>query len=87
MLSERLKDFNTSNVTIQPEPGAIHRADKEHFNTSNVTIQHTYLKIRVPVRFISIHIMLLFNKPVYAAISYLGHFNTSNVTIQRNIDK
>ena len=56
-----LPDFNTSNVTIQLHHQLLQLRTQSDFNTSNVTIQHTYLKIRVSVRLISIHLMLLFN--------------------------
>ena len=57
-----LKYFNTSNVTIQRISKTGLEKIGEYFNTSNITIQRYIAVYRQPSIFISIHLMLLFNK-------------------------
>ena len=79
-----IPNFNTSNVTIQPDSDVINTVKNPYFNTSNVTIQHAAAKHKEFVYAISIHLMLLFN-PVPAPHSpSASDFNTSNVTIQQS---
>ena len=53
-----------------------------HFNTSNVTIQPCNWIYSVRSKFISIHLMLLFNREKMKCGFGIHNFNTSNVTIQ-----
>ena len=52
-----------------------------NFNTSNVTIYLLYFILRISIRCISIHLMLLFTLVVVDYITNFNNFNTSNVTI------
>ena len=75
-------DFNTSNVTIQRLNFCVWKKRQNNFNTSNVTIQLNNVCSCQVSSYISIHLMLLFNRQLYLLKSYLIDFNTSNVTIQ-----
>ena len=55
------KNFNTSNVTIQPVSQIEIKATSIYFNTSNVTIQPIKAFSIKRLAAISIHLMLLFN--------------------------
>ena len=58
----RVEYFNTSNVTIQRCAAISLTFLQYHFNTSNVTIQPYLLLYSSIIIFISIHLMLLFNR-------------------------
>ena len=75
--------FNTSNVTIQQKLVYHEVISLLYFNTSNVTIQPLCSRQSLIAGNISIHLMLLFNKPITRLKLLQIHFNTSNVTIQR----
>ena len=61
-LQLQLANFNTSNVTIQLVCLELYLLDNLYFNTSNVTIQRPKSVLRSMPLYISIHLMLLFNK-------------------------
>ena len=52
-----------------------------HFNTSHVTVYRRKRKARIPTRFISIHLMLLFIKNLKKYVPPFDNFNTSHVTV------